>query len=158
MCLVRLLLEARPFVSSSIALLLSWYKMLLLTANPWAFKKRCTQSICRIKLSTATIYLSVELRVFSLCLVDLSKGNPVPMVIAPPVCLFISGCTANDASTYQLKTPVPSAASINGNPCVLRRYSTKWQSLRQLSMSGPLTLVVRNAMLRDVSGLALLAT
>ena len=158
MCLVCLLLKAQPFVSSSIALLLSWYKMLLLTANPWAFMKRCAQSICGIKLSTATISLSVELRVFSLCLVDLSKGNPIPMVIVPPVCPFISGCTANNASTYQLKTPVPSAASISGNSRVLRRYSTKWQSLRQSSMSGPLTLVVRNAMLRDMSSLALLVT
>ncbi len=158
MCLVRLLLEACPFVSSSITLLLSWYNMFSLTANPWAFRKRCTQSICGIKSSTGTISLYVELRVLSLCLVDLSKGNPVPMVIAQPVCPFISGCTANDASTYQLKTPVPSAASINGNPRVLRRYSTKWQSLRQSSLSNPLTLVVRNAMLRDISGLALLAT
>ncbi len=151
MCLVRLLLEACPFVSSSIALLLSWSKMLLLTANPWAFKKRCTQSICGIKSSTATISLSVELHVFSLCLVDLSKGNPVPMVIAPPVCPFISGCTLNDASTYQLKTPVPLAASINSNPCKLRRYSTKWQSLRQMSMSGPLTLAAGNGKINRIS-------
>ncbi len=124
---------------------------LSLTANAWAFMKKHAQSICGIKLLTATISLSVELRVLSLCLVDLSKENPVPMVIAPPVCPIISGCTANNVSTYQLKTPIPLATV-----SVVTHASTKWQSLRQSSMSGPLTLVVRNAMLRDMSGFALL--
>ena len=158
MCIVRLLLEARPFISSSIALLLSWYKILSLTTNPWAFINKWAQSICGIKSSTTTISPYVELQVLSLCLVDLSKGNPLPMVIAPPVCPLISGCTANNASTYQLKTPVPSAPSINGRSLVLLSYSTIWRSLRQSSISGPLTLVVKNVMARDMSGLALFVT
>ena len=158
MCFVRLLLEAHPFVSNKIALLLSWYRMLSLTSNPCALIKRRAQSICGIRSSTATISLSVELRVLSLCFVDLSKGNPLPMVIAPPVCPLISGCTANDASTYQLRTPVLSPPSINGNSRVAQRYSITWRSLHQSSMLGPLTLVVRIAIASDMSGLALLVT
>jgi hypothetical protein len=61
--------------------------------------------------STETSWDSVELRVFSFCLVEVTMGNPRPIVRPPPVCPRIPGWTAKDPSTHHFKMPVPEALS-----------------------------------------------
>ena len=102
--------------------------------------------------------LSVKLQVFSFCLPKLTMGNPVPSVIPPPVCPRIFGCTANDASTYHSNLPLESAPSVSGIESVALRYSTKCHNFFQSSMVGSLTLVVRNEIDVEVSGLACFVT
>jgi hypothetical protein len=96
-------------------------------------------------LSTATNSLSDELRVFYFCLVELLMGKPLPIVNTPPVWLRILGCTANEASTYHINTPLPSALKIKGRSLSTLRYSIRWLNFLQSSTSGALTLIVRNA-------------
>jgi hypothetical protein len=78
MCFVRLLLEAFPFLSKIIELLLSWNKTLYLTPYPYAFIKYLFQQMSGMKSSAPTISVSVELRVLSFCFVELTIGNPRP--------------------------------------------------------------------------------
>ena len=108
--------------------------------------------------SMPTNSLSVKLFVFNFCLVDTEIGKPLPIVNPPPVCPRMFGWTANDASTYHMSIPSLSAPSMRGLSLSPLRYSTKWLSFSQSSMSGDLTLMVRNAMARLISGLALLVT
>jgi hypothetical protein len=67
-----------------------------------------------MKLSAPTISVSVELRVLSFCLVELTMGKPRPRHSPPPECPRMLGCTANDVSTHYLKMPLPLALSISG--------------------------------------------
>ena len=98
-----------------------------------------------IILSTATNSLTVELLVLSLCLVNVEIGHPLPIVNLPPVCPLILGWTANDASTRQCSTLVLTAPSTSGNSRVALKYTIRCFNFHQLSTSGSLTLVVRNA-------------
>jgi hypothetical protein len=104
--------------------------------------------------STETSSNSVELRVFSFCLVEVTMRNPRPIVRPPPVCPRIPGCTAKDPSTHHSKMPVPEALSTSGRVFVPLRYLIMWDSFFQSSVSGYLTLVVRYATAVQVSGLA----
>ncbi len=108
--------------------------------------------------STPTNSLSVELLVFNFCYVETEMGNSLPSVNPPPVCLHMFGCTANGASTYHINNPSLSAPKITGRSRSPLRYSIRWHSLSQSSVSGALTLVVRNAIAKHVSGQALLVT
>jgi hypothetical protein len=51
-------------------------------------------------------------------------------------------CTANEALTYHINTPLPSVLRIRGQSLSTLRYSIKWLNFLQLSISGPLTHVV----------------
>jgi hypothetical protein len=108
--------------------------------------------------STPTTSLSVELLVFNFCFVKTEKRNPLPIVSLPPVCMRMFGCTANEASMYHINSPLLSAPKTRGQSRSPLKYSIRWQSFNQSLVSGALTLVVRNAIARHVSGLALLVT
>jgi hypothetical protein len=106
-----------------------------------------------MKSSAPKISVSVELRVLSFCLVELTMGNPHPRDNPPLECPRMLGCTANDASTHHFRVPLPLALRISGIVRVPLMYLIKWTKLFQLSMSGAHTLVVRNAIAVQVSGL-----
>jgi hypothetical protein len=129
MCFVYLLLEALPFFSKRMELLLAWNKML-------------------------SISFSVELRVLSFCLVELTMGKPHPRDSPPPECPRMLGCTANDASTHHFRMPLPLTLRISGIVRVPMMYLIKLTNLFQSSLSGARTLVVRNTIAVQVSGLA----
>ncbi len=114
MCLVRMLLEALPFLSRRIELLLSCSMRFSTIPYPCDSKKLRVQIIIGIMSLTPTNSLSVELLVFSFCLVEAEIGNPLPMVRPPPVWPRIFGCTAKDASTYHISRPSFSAPSTRG--------------------------------------------
>ncbi len=122
MCRVRLPLDAFPFLSNSIELLLSCNKRFTVTPYPWAIRKYRVQRTMGIMSSTATNSLSVELRVFNFCLVELLIGKPLSIVNTPPVWLRILECTANEALTYHVNTPLPSALKIRGQSLSTLRY------------------------------------
>jgi hypothetical protein len=121
-------------------------------------RKYRVQRTMGIMLSTATNLLSVELHVFNFCLVEILIGKPLPIVNTPPVWLRILGCTANEASTYHINTPLPSALKIRGQSLSMLRYFIRWLNFLQSSISGALTLVVRNEIAVLTSGLARLLT
>ena len=116
--------------------------------------KYLVQHTAGMQSSTATISDSVELRVLSFCFVELTMGKPLPMLRPPPVCPRISGCTPNDPSIHHLSIPPPLALKVRGNFLVPLMYFIRWVNLDQSSVSGSLTLVVRNAIAVQVSGLA----
>jgi hypothetical protein len=84
MCFVRLLLEAFPFFSKRIELLLSWNKTLSLTPYPCAYIKYIVQQMAGMKSSAPKISVSIELRVLSFFFVELTIGNPRPSDSLPP--------------------------------------------------------------------------
>jgi hypothetical protein len=81
-------------------------------------------------------------------------GKPRPRDSPPPECPYMLGCTANDASTHHFKMPLPLALSISDIVQVPLMYLIKWTNLFQMSLSGAHTLVVRNVIAMQVSGLA----
>ncbi len=105
-----------------------------------------------------TNLLSVELFVFNFCFHEATMGNPQPIVNPPPVWQCMFGCTANKASTYHINSPSFSALRTRGQSWSPLKYSIRWHNFSQSSVSGALTLLVRNAMFRQVSGLACLVT
>ncbi len=114
MCRVRFPLDALPFLSNSMELWLSCTSSFWVTPSPWAIRKYRLRTTIGIMSSTPTTSLSVELRVFNFCLVEMTMGNPRPIVNPPPVWLRILGCIANEASTYHINTPLPSALMVKG--------------------------------------------
>ena len=65
---ILLLLEVLPFSASRIVLLLSWYRVVMVTNSPCTATKWCVYNNCPMALSIATNSVSVELFVFSFCL------------------------------------------------------------------------------------------
>jgi hypothetical protein len=118
-------------------------------------KYRVQQITC-MKSSAPTISDSIELRVLSFCLVELTMGNPLPKDRPPPLCPHMLGWTVNAASTHHFKMPVPLELRISGSMRMPLRYFIRWDSLFQLSLSGACTLVIKNAIAVQVLGLALL--
>jgi hypothetical protein len=112
------------------------------------------QHITGMKLSAPTIYVSVELLVLSFCLVEITMGNPHPKDRPPPECPRMLGWTANDASTHHFKMPLPLALTISSIIQVPLMYLIMWTNLVQSSLSGSRTLIVKNAIAVQVSGLA----
>ena len=107
-CLVLLLLDFHPFLSSRIALILS---CLIVTLDPKGFNGEftiidvtCDSKKCFIHMtnvivsSTPTSSALVELLVVIFCFVDMDKTLQCPKVRQAPVWLLQSGCTANDVS------------------------------------------------------------
>jgi hypothetical protein len=136
MCLVRLLLEALPFRSRRIELLLSCNSRFSMIPYPCDSRKWRVQMIIGIMSSTPTNSLSVELLVFSFCLVDVEIGKPLPIVKPPPVCPRIFGCTANEASTYHISNPSLLAPNTKGRMLSFLKYSIRCLSFSQSSLSG----------------------
>ena len=142
---VRFELENFPFVSSSMLLLLSWHMILFSTVCPCASMKYFDQIAWGNASSAPTSSPSVELRTFTFCFVEVLVVAPFPKVMTVPVCPLQSGCTVYEASTYHLMVDRSSTFRVNFKYNVPRRYCSTLRSFSQLSSSGFLTQVVRNA-------------
>ncbi len=138
-------LDIFPLFATFIVLMLSWYSTLSFMSQPWAARKYLTHNTIGIILSIPTDSASVELLVFNFCFVELEYIAPFPIVITPPVWLLIWWCTENDASAHQRMTPNLAASRVNTRALVAQRYCMSRLSFFQLSLSGCLTRVVRNA-------------
>ena len=96
--LVLLPLLFMPFLSSSIALMLSYNSVILDSSIFWACMKYFVQ-IAYVRISSAaTNSVSVELLVFIFCRVEDTYTAPLPKVIRPTVCPFMSEWTTWDLS------------------------------------------------------------
>ena len=98
----------------------------------------------------------MEMFVLSIFLVDLTIGNPCPKDKPPPEFPRILGWDANDASTHSFKIPLPLELRVSENFCVPMIYTITCTNLYLYSLSGARTLVFRNEMAVQVSGLAIL--
>jgi hypothetical protein len=67
--------------------------------------KYLVQQIASMKSLAPMISDSIELRVLSFCLVELTMGNPLRKDRPPPLCPCMLGWTANAASTHRFKMP-----------------------------------------------------
>ncbi len=154
---VRWLELALPFLSSRIALLLSWNMMFLLTLYPCALINNLVHSTILIESSAPTSSASVELQVLSFCFLEINKGAPpLPSIFrTAPVWLQKSGCTAKDASTCYLAMFMVSAPRIKHSSLVPLRYFISRVSLFQSVWFGCFTRVHRNTIVGRISGLAL---
>ena len=81
-------------------------------------------------------------------------GNSHPKDNLSPEFPCMLGWTANDASTYHFKIPLPLAMRISGSVRVPLLYLIMWTILSQSSRAGAQTLVVRNATSVQVYSLA----
>ena len=106
MCFFLLPLDALPFFSRSISLLLSRKMMFSWTTYYWASKKFPVQIIPGMKSSTLTNSVSVELRVFRFCFIesDIGKTIPIQRPLTERPCIF--GWTPYDPSIHHFDTPV----------------------------------------------------
>ena len=118
MYLALLLLDCHLFLPSWIALILSCS---IVTSDPKGFNREftlidltCDKKNCFIHmtnvitLSTHTSLASVELLASIFCFSDIENTLPCPNVRHTPVWLLQSGCTANDASMFQVRDPLSS--------------------------------------------------
>jgi hypothetical protein len=80
-------------------------------------------------------------------------GNPRPKDAPSGVPTHV-GMDANDASTHHFKIPLPLSLKISGIIRVSLMYLIRWTNLVQPSVSGSRTLIVKNAITVQVSGLA----
>jgi hypothetical protein len=112
------------------------------------------QQMAGMKGTAPTISVSVELRVLSFYFVELTIGNPHPRDSPTPKCPCMLGCTSNDASTHHFRMPLLLALKISGIIRVPLMYLLRWTNLVQSSLLGARTLVVRNAIAGQVSGIA----
>jgi hypothetical protein len=81
-------------------------------------------------------------------------GNPRPKDRPPPECPRMLGWTANDASTHHLKMPLLLALYISVIVRVPIMYLIRWINLVHSSFLGSHTLVVKNTIAVQVSGIA----
>eukprot|EP00957_Ditylum_brightwellii_P065759 4988619-Ditylum_brightwellii.AAC.2 len=92
--------------------------MLSFTAYPCASMKYPVQSTRGIKLSMLAILASVEILVFSFCLLELKNAATLSSIITPPKWLLMLGWTAKGASTHQRILSRLSASRVKGILCV----------------------------------------
>ena len=104
-----------------------------------------THSISGIYMSATTNSVSVELLVFNLTFLDYLDTAPFPKVNIAPPCLLQSQCVLCDLSTYHFSIPRFSTLRLSFRYFVPFKYFNTLFSFPQLSSSGNLTLVVRNA-------------
>ena len=83
---------------------------------------------------------SVQIFIF----VELTMGNIIPVDRPPPVCPLMFGCTTNSPLIHHFSNTFPLAIRISGRFLVLLVYLVRWTNLVQSSLSGSLTLKVRN--------------
>ena len=103
-----------------------------------------------------TTLVSVELLVLIFCFVQLTIGNPHLKDKPPSECSRILGCTAKNASTNYFKISLPLSLRFSESLRVPLMFHIRCTNLAQLSSLGANTLVVRNVMVVQVSGLAIL--
>ena len=145
MCQVRLPLDALPFFSNFIALWLSLYTTLSEAFISCAPRKYSIHNIWGIGSSTPTNSASVELSVFRFCLFEVEYRAPCPIVIIPPVWIFMSWCTTNSASAHHFTVPVPSYSKVSTRYLVPLRYFSMRDNFLSSSLSGSLNHIVRKA-------------
>ena len=143
MCLVCWPLDILPFFSKRTVLLLSWCNTLLLTLWPYASIKYWVQHVASMKSSMPITSVSVELWLFSFCLVESMMGNPHPKDRPLLECPLIFRWTVKDASTHHFKMLLASVLKKSGDLCVSQMHFIRWVSLAQSSLSGSCTLTVR---------------
>jgi hypothetical protein len=85
MCFILLLLDFLRFLSSSIALRLSWKSMDYSTLKPWASTKYIVHIIAGEASSAPTNSDYVELRVLFFCFLDTPMIDPFPSAMVAPV-------------------------------------------------------------------------
>ena len=156
MCFVLLLTEALPFFSKIMELLLYWCRRLSLTVYPCAAMKYWSHQMAGMKSSPPKISVPMEIFVLIFCFLELTIGNPRPKNKPPPKCPLILGWTANDASTHHFKIPLPLALRFSERLIVPLRYPIRCTNLSKPSSPGARTLVIRNAMAVQISGIYLL--
>ena len=83
-------------------------------------------------------------------------GKKIPTYKTPPECPLILGWTVNDASTHHIKIPLQLALRVSEILRVPLMYRIICTKLSQSSLLVACTLVVRNVMDVQVSGLAIL--
>ena len=123
-CLVLLLVDFHQFFSSWIALVLS---CLIIASDHKSFNgefmlidltydsKKCFIHMTHIIASSIpTSSASVELLELIFCFADINNTPSCPNVRHAPVWLLQSGCTANDASMFQVRVPLSTASITSG--------------------------------------------
>ena len=156
MCWVCFELDNFPFFLKSMALWLSWWSTISLSWKPWACRKLFVHSRMDMKTLAATSLVSVQLLVLSFCLIELEITMPEPRVMQPPKCLLQLEWVPCEPLTYHLAVLVQSLFKIKGKSGVAWRYHIIKCSFFQLSWSGHVTQVVRNATTIAMSGWACL--
>ena len=128
--------------------------MLSETFIPCASRKYHIHNIWGIGSSTPTSFTSFELFVFSFCLFEAEYRVPRPIVIIPPVWLFMSWCTANSVSTNHFNVLVPSDSKASTRSLVPLRYFSMRNNFLLLYFSRSLTRVMGKATPVRMSGRA----
>lgn len=147
-CLVPLLLDALPLHSCNHCTFVILVNNISLILYPWPFRKQWVHRINHIKLSAPTSLHSVELWVFTFCLVDPTMGASILNVMTPPVWPLMLGGTANNVSTYHFTIPVLSCGNLfHGDTWSCGTTSSSHQCLTHW-------LLVRKEMATKMSGLA----
>ena len=101
MCFVLIKLDARPFLSSRIALMLSWYSVDLITSKHWLCRKYSVHNTCGNASCNNTTSLMVEIVVSTLCFFESLVTHTFLVDIIAPVHPFRSGCVPYYVSTHQ---------------------------------------------------------
>ena len=101
-----------PLFSIFILLVLPWLIIIIFTGNPFHSIKRFIHIILAILSSTSINSYYVDLREFTLSLVELLIIAPFTKVNIDPVWLFMLACTANATSMYHVKVFVSLASSV----------------------------------------------
>ena len=78
---------------------------------------------------------------FSFCLFKADYRAPHPIIVIPPVWLFMSWFTVNAASTHHFTIPVPSYSKVSTRSLVPLRYFSMRSNFLSLSSSGSLTCI-----------------
>ena len=128
--------------------------MLTETFIPCASRKYRIHNSWGIRSSTPTSSASVDLFVFSFCLFEAEYRAPCPIVIIPPVWLFMSWCTANATSTHNFTVPVPSDYKVSTRSLLPLIYLSMRSNFLSSSSSSSLTPVARKANPVRMSGRA----
>ena len=130
--------------------------MFSFTGKPCHARNLFVHRTFAILSSTAITSDSVELRELTFCLLEPLVRAPLPMVKTAPVWLFMSACTANAASMYQVKVLVSLASKVKTSSIVPFKKLITRSSLIQSPSLGSFTLEDRNTTPGSMSGLALL--
>jgi len=145
-------LDALPFCSRRIALLLSWFTSAESIENPCPVRKLFVQIICGITSCRPTSSHLVELRATIFCLLAVAYMAPLPNDRIPPVWPFIVGCTAYVASTHHCVLIGSSASKVSVRYLVCWRYFRTLANFFSSSWSGCCTLVHKNDIAVRMSG------
>ena len=122
MCMVHLVHDVFPLVSTRIALMLSWCRILSSIFMSCANAKSLDHSNMGRGSSIPTNSDYVELLVFSFCFVEMLTTVPYPRDIWAPVWPLVPLCTAKAVLTDQYMLPFLSDPRIRGRCGYIWRY------------------------------------